>query len=64
MNNKTFPLVTGIVFSVIAVLHLLRIILGWRAEIGGLVLPVWVSWFALVAAGYLAYSAFKLWKKN
>ena len=46
-------------FVVIAVSHLLRIIFGWSAQIGGLDIPVWVSWLAVVIAGALAYFGFR-----
>ena len=64
MNNKNFSLVVGVIFSIITVLHLFRIVLGWEAVIGGLMLPILVSWLAVAAACYLAISAFSLWKKN
>ncbi len=57
MEQRTFNLVAGIVFSVIAVLHLLRVIFGWDAAIGGWDVPMWLSYLAVVAAGFLAYSA-------
>jgi hypothetical protein len=41
-----------------AVLHALRLLLGWEAVIGGWSVPTWFSWVALALAGYLAYSAF------
>ena len=62
MNRKTFSLVTGAIFSVIAVLHLLRAVLGWNAVIGSFTIPMWLSWVAIVAAAFLAYNAFKLAK--
>jgi type VI protein secretion system component VasF len=36
-----------------------RIIFGWSAQIGGLDIPVWVSWLAVVIAGALAYFGFR-----
>ena len=50
--------VTAVLFLVVAVAHLLRIILGWRVEIGGLGIPFWVSWLAVLVAGALAYFGF------
>ena len=58
MKQKTFTAVAGVVFSVVAVLHLLRLLLHWEAVIGSWVVPPWVSGLALVLSGYLAYSAF------
>ena len=62
MSQKSYITVTGAVFLVIAVLHLLRLLFGWEAVIGGWNVPTWVSGLALVLSGYLAYSAFKLRK--
>ena len=59
MNQKTYNLVTGVVFLIIALLHLFRAILGWQAVIGTFVLPIWISWFGLLLAGYLAYQGLR-----
>lgn len=63
MTHKTFTRTAGAVFSLVAVLHALRLVLGWEAVIGGWPVPVWFSWFALAAAGYLAYTAFNVGNK-
>ena len=60
MNQKTFALTAGIVFSLVALLHALRLLLGWEAIIGGWYVPMWFSWPALAFAGYLAYTALKM----
>jgi len=60
MGQKTYFTTTFIVFAVIGVLHLLRILNGWDAEIGGLVIPLWASWVAVLVAGYLSFSAYRL----
>ena len=60
MDRKTFTVTAGVVFSLIAVLHALRLLLGWEAMIGGWSVPMWLSWLALALAGYLAYTAFKV----
>lgn len=62
MNQRSFNLVTGLIFLVIAVLHLLRIAFGWSAVIGGWAVPEWVSWAAFLVAGYLAYEGFRFWR--
>jgi TRAP-type C4-dicarboxylate transport system permease small subunit len=58
MNRNTYLTVTATLFLVMAIAHLLRIILGWQAEIGGLNIPFWVSWLALPVTGALAYYGF------
>ena len=47
--------VTATLFIVMTIMHLLRIILGWQVEIGGLSIPFWVSWLGVLVAGALAY---------
>jgi len=60
MSQKTFTGIVGLVFSLIAVLHALRLLLRWEAVIGGWTVPMWISWAALAISGYLAYTAFKM----
>jgi uncharacterized membrane protein YhaH (DUF805 family) len=59
MNRNTYLTVTATLFLVVAVVHLLRIILGWHVEIGGLSIPFWLSWLAVLVAGALAYFGFR-----
>jgi hypothetical protein len=63
MNQRSFSLLAGIIFIIIALLHLLRIIYGWEAVIAGGTVPMWLSWVALVIAGYLGYEGFRLGMK-
>ncbi len=60
MAQRTFSLVTAILFLLIALLHALRLVRGWHVVIGDLSVPVWVSWIGLAIAGYLGYQGFKL----
>jgi hypothetical protein len=59
VDQKTYNIVTAALFLIVAVVHLLRIILGWPAQIGGLDIPMWVSWLGLVVAGALTYFGFR-----
>lgn len=60
MQQKTYLTTAAVIFLIIAVLHLLRVLLSWSAIIGGWQVPMWLSWAALIVAGYLAYAGFKL----
>jgi len=60
MKAKDYFLYSGIIFLAVFLVHGLRAILGWDAAIGGWDVPMWISWAAIVAAGYLAYNAFHL----
>ena len=59
MQQKAYNTVTAVLFLVVALLHLLRIILDWPAQIGGLSIPLWASWLAVVVAAALAYFGFR-----
>jgi hypothetical protein len=59
LKRKTYTTVTAMLFLVVAVVHLLRIFLGWPVEVGGLSIPFWLSWLAVLAAGALSYFGFR-----
>jgi len=58
---KPFTTVAVVVFTLVAVVHLLRILLGWEVTIQGAVVPMWVSYLGLIIAGGLA---FLLWRES
>jgi hypothetical protein len=59
VDQTAYNTITAVLFLIIAVLHLLRIIFGWAAQIGGLDVPIWASWLALIVSGALAYFGFR-----
>ena len=61
MNEKKYLLISGILFLVLAVLHLLRVIFSWPFEIGEYSIPIWVSYFPVVILGVLSRWAFRLY---
>ncbi len=63
MRQQTYLTVSGFIFLAIAVLHGLRLYWGWEAVIGGVLVPLSVSWISVIIAGALAYSAFQLVEK-
>lgn len=62
MKQKTFLQVVGVIFSAGAVIHALRLVLGWEAVLAGWAVPWWISLVGVFLAAYLAYNAFKLMK--
>ena len=52
--NKPFTLIAVGLLSLIAVLQLLRFVLGWEVTINGVGIPVWASGIAFVVAAGLA----------
>ena len=59
MNNNTYRKTAGTVFTVIAVLHALRILYGWEAVFNGWNMPMSLSWFGVAFAGWLSWSGLK-----
>ena len=59
MTNHTYRKTAGTVFAVVAVFHAIRLLYGWEAVIGGLMMPMWVSWFGVIFAGWLVWSGLK-----
>lgn len=57
MSDRVFHKVSGVIFVTVAVLHGVRIYLGLDAVIGNIDIPLWVSWVAVVLAGYLGLRA-------
>jgi uncharacterized protein YacL len=59
MQQTVYNTITAVLFLVVALLHLLRIIFGWPAQIGNLSIPMWASWLALIVTAALAYLGFR-----
>ena len=62
MKQKEYIKVTGIIFTVVAAAHIIRLLTGFDVEVGDYELPYWVSILGAAVAGFLAYSSFKLKK--
>ena len=62
MTQRTFSLVTAVLFFLIALLHAVRLLRGWQVTVEGLVMPIWISWIGLAVAAYLAYQGYRLSK--
>jgi hypothetical protein len=60
MGAKTFSLMAGVVFAVVAAFHLVRILEEWPVVIGDWSVPKSVSWVALIVAGGLALLGLRL----
>ena len=60
MNNRSYVLVSGSIFGIVAVLHVVRLVARWPFQVGPWTLPVALSWLAIIAAGSLSLWAFRL----
>jgi len=64
MNRKTFALLAGIIFTLVALFHLVRIFEDWPIIIGDWSVPKWLSWIGLIVASGLALLGFRLTANN
>ena len=60
MNSRKYCVVSGILFSLVAIAHLLRILNGASVLIDDYAVPMSVSWVGLVVPGVLALWAFRV----
>lgn len=58
---KPFTSIAVVVFSLVAILQLIRLVMGWEVLINGVSIPLWASGVALVVAGGLAVM---LWRER
>jgi len=57
---KTYHYLTGSLFAVVALVHLLRIINHWPLTLGPWDVPMSASWIGFLAAGFLSMWSFRL----
>ena len=60
MDQKTFSLIAGLIFAVVALLFLVE----WNLVIGDWSVPKSVSWVALIVAGGLALLGSRLGQRE
>jgi len=52
--------ISGALFGLIAVAHLLRLFRHWPVDLAGYNVPLWFSWLGLILAGGLSIWALRL----
>ncbi len=53
MSNSAYFLVSGTIFGLVAVAHLVRVVYQMPVQVGEWAFPMWLSWGGLVVAGVL-----------
>jgi hypothetical protein len=64
MRCKRYLLLSGVIFLVVAVLHLLRLVTGATVTVGSTAVPFWISWFGFPIAAALGLWAHALARKG
>ena len=60
MNHRTYVRISGTIFGIVAILHLLRVVNGWPLELGPRSVPMWISWCGTIGPAILCVWAFRL----
>ena len=63
MGKNQSLILAAVIFGVIALLQLIRAVFGWQAVIGNFNVPVYFSYIALIAAGYLSWHMYNASRK-
>jgi hypothetical protein len=58
---KPFAALAVLVFSLVALLQLLRVFFGWEVTVNGFLIPLWASVIACLVAAALAFA---LWRET
>ena len=59
-HHQAFFLMSGIVFGLVALFHVLRLVFRWQVRLGSQEIPVWLSGVGLVASAGMCLWAFWL----
>lgn len=58
-REHTYLVVAGAVFTVVALAHVWRIFASGELVLLGWEVPLWLSWFGVILAAYMAYASFR-----
>ena len=58
--KKLYFYTSAVVFTIVAIAHLLRVVFDWQIRLGSVDVPLWISLLALLFIGGLAYHGWRL----
>ena len=58
MGYKSYCVVSGTLFAIVALAHLVRVINGWPVQVDTWSVPMLASWIGLIVPGCLAVWAY------
>ncbi len=62
MSGRNYFAVSGVLFALVALAHLLRVVLGLTVQVDATPVPMLVSWIGLIVPAALSYWAFALYR--
>jgi hypothetical protein len=57
---RPYLLVSGVIFGIVAILHVVRLINGWRFDLGPWSIPLWMSWGGTLVPAILCAWALRI----
>ena len=57
-SERKLLYIAGLVFLIVAAVHIMRLLFGWILIVGELDVPLWVSWLGVAIPLYLSYASF------
>ena len=60
MNQSQYITLSGVIFAIVGLLHLVRVVNDWPLSIGPWEVPLLFSTLAVLLTGFLVFSAWKL----
>ena len=60
MGHREYCVVSGTLFALVALAHLLRIVYGMSVQVNEYMVPMLLSWVGFVVPGVLAVWAFRI----
>jgi len=57
---RQYVLISGLFFTLLAAVQLIRFILRWTVVVAGVTIPIWISLIAALIVGSLAAWAFRV----
>ncbi len=57
---KGYLFISGIIFAIVALLHVLRLVNQWQVQFAGSEVPMWISWPGAIVPALLCVWAFAL----
>ncbi len=56
---RRYEVVSGVFFSLLALVQLTRVVLGWPVQVAAVIVPIWASVLACLVAGSFGVWAFR-----
>jgi len=64
MGHRNYCAISGVLFSLVALAHLLRIAYGMSIQVDEYTVPMFVSWLGLIVPAGLAFWAFRIIRES